>query len=846
MAVKTRKAASVWALLHFVVRFLGLNAVVAIAVGAFLWQALDLEAAGMIVIIAGASVVALALLAEIRGVTQTVFSRRGAAGINGVLQIALATALFVGGNIYSYYHYHRCDCTADRHFTLDPDIKKQLAKLRGDTDIIIYLQHVSFGQRSELRQDEYDQAAERKIIEKVKDLAEQFQELGPRFRVHILDTQQRSYQNRERELKKISENLVTTIKAAPEDTIFFYTRDTKQVQRLSFNDIYQLDKKASQEANGGKGNLVLIDQGVQNFANKIFKIEEKKPRIGFAVIHGVLGQDGTEELGMTGLKKALASRGFVGRDIVLKKWPQREPAALEHEENRYEILESQKNYFERELRDLGEELKAYQKSRDYWQTKSAREINEEYALVEMPVGPRPVPRKQIEAIRRTGRLVFARDVTEEFRAVYNSEWKDDIEGIETEIKTFRKKLDRAIEEQGKLRVENLAEQRRITDVRVKFNRLLADIDLLVIPRATMFNPVRGDRIPGRIYGLDDAQVEAIKDFMKAGKPVLFCLGPMNEPGENARDEADRDSLEKLLSSFNVQMPNQAILFNSEADAMAEGEDREQLPGGAGQVEVPPAEFEWKFAPGSRGVGEIDIKAEPLIRKSMVLTARGLAEKGRSEMKIRAPRPVYVVRTSWKPETVATTFGALPMSWPAGPTQALLAFATKMNKKLDEKTVFLMTNAECWNEDRPFPNPAEKWIPHFERPKADDPNKGTLRERRRGPFPIGVALEAKVPAEWYDKDAAKKEPATIRLAVIGQGGLFIGDKLSPLKEKLFLDVSNWLLGRDGLLARERESWQYPRVDIDDTNKTLWSWGARLGLPLLFLYIGLNVWLVRRMR
>jgi hypothetical protein len=66
-----------------------------------------------------------------------------------------------------------------------------------------------------------------------------------------------------------------------------------------------------------KGNLVLNYQGVQNFADKVFKIEEKKPRIGFAVVHGFLGQDGTEDIGMPGLKDALARLRKFGCRCVL-------------------------------------------------------------------------------------------------------------------------------------------------------------------------------------------------------------------------------------------------------------------------------------------------------------------------------------------------------------------------------------------------------------------------------------------------------------------------------------------------------------------------------------------------
>ena len=165
------------------------------------------------------------------------------------------------------------------------------------------------------------------------------------------------------------------------------------------------------------------------------------------------------------------------------------------------------------------------------------------------------------------------------------------------------------------------------------------------------------------------------------------------------------------------------------------------------------------------------------------------------------------------------------------------------KKIDEKAVIVMSPPDSWNEEKPFPE--GRYIPKFKRVKSDDPTKGTLLERRRGPFPVGVAVEAPVPADWYDKDAPKSPPK-VRLAVIGHGGVFIGEKLAPMREKLFLDTTNWLLGRDNLLARDNETWEYPRITLDEKARQLWITGACFALPLLFLYLGLGVWLVRQIR
>ena len=154
----------------------------------------------------------------------------------------------------------------------------------------------------------------------------------------------------------------------------------------------------------------------------------------------------------------------------------------------------------------------------------------------------------------------------------------------------------------------------------------------------------------------------------------------------------------------------------------------------------------------------------------------------------------------------------------------------------------MTDERSWNEDQPFPT--RERTPRYEPPKGDDPSKDPLEKKRLGPFPIGVAIEATLPADWYEDKEAK--PATVRVAAIGHGGVFIGNTLSPIKEKLFLDVCNWLLGRDDLLAKDNVVWQYPRVSLPVADNALWQWGTRLGMPVLFVYLGLVVLMVRRLR
>src|SRR5206468_729553 len=94
------------------------------------------------------------------------------------------------------------------------------------------------------------------------------------------------------------------------------------------------------------------------------------------------------------------------------------------------------------------------------------------------------------------------------------------------------------------------EDRRLPDVKAKLKRLLGDVDLLILPRVTMMNAASGVGINPTLHALDKAQVEAVKDFMKSGRPVLACLGPVSGPN-GPRSEAS-DDFERLLSGRGIE------------------------------------------------------------------------------------------------------------------------------------------------------------------------------------------------------------------------------------------------------------------------------------------------------
>jgi hypothetical protein len=821
---------------HFWIRLAGLTGLLVLVLSLIVYATGQVPAAWWAVL-GGGVLAALALLLEIKEGISLLVSRRGAFGLNVLVQIFLASVLLAGVNAFSFLHYSRWDWTRDREFTLTadptltPELQQGLKQLRQETRIVVYQRHTPFGQQAG-QQDNYAAAAERKIVEKVKDLAEQFQELGPRFRVEILDSQEEGFQGRLEGLRQEAPTLARAIETAPEDSIFFYAEG--HVQRLAFHDIYQLDRAESEKA---PGNLVLRFQGRGPFARKILNLEERPPRLAVAVIHEVLGMDNDEELtkdyGMSGAKKSLVSRGFQTQDIILKKWSEfgpPEPVVLTYDENRYQELDDERNELAATIKSTEEAIRQLEQDKRFWTQAKLEEINQRYTIVVDATGTgRLMEKKQLEALeRKIGQKLRHLAITEEAR-------QQVLRNLETELALVQLPLQQARQEQKEiekqlhnLKIENLAELRRVTDLRAKLRRLLDDCDVLLVPRMTLRNVARDElNIPYRLHRLDEAQGQAIREFLAAGKPVLFCFGPSNEP-PGRFDPAEGqgpDPLDQALQQLGFELPKQTILFTSETKSFGERRGNLLILSSA-HVEIPPVEFSWRSGSRLQLPGEKSLPANPL-SVSLELAAQSLGKEAAADLRLRHPRPVYY--QPWTKDSAAVP-------------------------KFDP--VFLLTAPEAWNESQPFPT-AER-TPRFEPPKEDDPDRGTVRERRLGQFPIGVAALVKVPADFArnssdsaassaensEKSASKE--ATARVVVIGHGGIFRGPTLSPLREKMLLDVLNWLLGREELLSRDSTTWRYPRVSLSQTENLLWQLGTRLGLPLLFIYLGLVVWMVRRLR
>jgi hypothetical protein len=913
MALKNKRKSRVWSRLHFLVRLLGLTGLLAAGVGALFatadhleWRALldtlmtpgdlDLPRLTAWLIAGGGALVVLALLVELIVVLGFTAGRRSAFGLNVGLQVVLATAVLVGINVWSFQHHDRFDCTRSRQFTLPTEIQDQLRQLKGETTIVVYQQHKSSGLFGD-KPDGYDFAAERKVVEKVKDLVEQLRMFGARFRVEVLDVGEEGFFDKLEDLTEDNKELREAIAAAPENCIFF--QSGKKVQRLNFSDFLQLDKPASKDtlqlivyrkkkpselsdadrdladkldkkvadlvtryqasgpvievipltasdegytaalarlnrdheglsaalagATGDslcfvdkdrarclgaqefldlkaselrayvtkRGNLVLLARGVEPFASRILNVEEKKPRIGILTIHEVLTTDSPEEIGMKGVKKTLESYGFDVRDIILKKWTGMgpEPTVSTSEEDKLERLEQDLAEVEESIKAIEQQQKKLTEMVRDWKSESLEELTKKYA-------------KELDGNR----------ATEAIRRLNLPRLEQTLAFMEMALK--QNKEDRAEiqkEKQG-LNAEGLSEQRRLADLRAKLDRNLADCDLLLIPRLTQVNLTSAPPfvIPNNLYKLDDAQLSAIRDALKAGKPLLACLGPANDRPDRRDPFAgmEPDKFEDLLAELGVRLGKQTVLYNVESKAFAER--RSGLIMSGTNIEVPPVDFIEEKSAAAGGLAKAESSKEPANPIGRSLRIRSRSSGKGLDIRVRHPRPIY--------------------------------YDPIKEKSLAFEPEFMATTALSWNEADPFPT--RERTPRYEPPKPDDPTRGTLDEKRQGPFPIGIAFETTVPATWYTGSNTK--PTSVRVAVIGQGGVFTGNELSPGKQELLLESCNWLLGRDDLLSANAEEWRYPRVGLDKRGQFLWHWGTFIGLPALFAFFGCAVLMFRRLR
>jgi len=823
-----KKPAVFWSRSHFVLRFLGLTGLFVAAFALVLLLIESAESAApwsyfaakvatlrhlaqmgapqtytetvLALLVLGLAFGLLTIIIEVMLILRLTAGRRSAFAFNAFVQVGLAVLLVVGVNAYAARHYLRFDLTRTQQFTLPAELQNELRKLNGPTTIIVYLPHQSFGQRSRSLEPEtarYVYAAERKVIDKLNDMVNQFREFGSgsAFKVVVLDVEDERFQNKLEAATQDNAPLRDAIKKAPENTIFFSAQGN--VQRLSFADLFLLDKEAAPKENDGQGNLVLLDQGIEPLARKVLAVNEKKPIIGLLTIHELLTTEGDPEYPYTsaGLKKALTARGFEVKDVILKKWTgfgPPEPAVYTPDDSKLDDLDERLAIFDNNTRVLSAAVAERAKILQQWRTATLDELSKEY-----------------------GAELGVQRVTTAIRTDIVADLESELASLQKSLANQQQRRGEVSGDRNKLNLDSLAEQRRMSDLQAKLTRTLADCDLLIIPRMTLRNVVSRDaNIPAWLHRLDETQTTVLRDYLKQGKPILACFGSSSDSGDRPPPTgADPDGLEAMFAQLGITLTPQTVLFDTESEGFASS--RSSPFGGRVETDVPAAEFDWKPGAGRpQKLAHTEPRPPHPIRQSMRLVARSLGQdaQGKSllnDLKLRHPQPVY-----YNP--------------PAGTRAAYDA-------------EFMMTTDASWNEDKPFPT--RERTPRYDPPKSD-PKKGTLEEKRRGPFPIAVAISTELPKAWYTEKGVT--PATARLAVIGHGGVFSGAELSPAREMLLLNTVNWLLGRDQELPRKEEVWKYPRIEMTASERSIWQWGTVLGLPMLFAYLGLVVTLVRRVR
>lgn len=772
------------------------------------------------VLIAGLAVFGLALTVEmIRGFFQSLIGRSGQ-GLPRVLELGFALAILGGINWIGFEFHNRHDGTRDQLFTLPSVLAGPLSRLQGDTRVVVLQRHRTLAGLSD-RPDRWDLAAERKIVEKVHDLARLLREAGPgSLKVDILDVEDEDYEKRLGSVTALAPKLRQAIEIAPENSIFFHAMGGKDsegkpvefLQQLGFAEFLRLDKTASQEADHNRGNLVLLPQGIPGensletgppgaapFVRRLLNLQERPPRIAIGVVDEWLSTKGVDAYGLAGLRKALTERGFEVRDLVLKKIRSRpaSPVVYTFDESRLDRIEARQQRLQVALKNRQTAEKQVKEIRQLWKEKSLPELEKAYAQV--------LRGRKLTEINRTAQI-------EEFDYA--------LEALVDAAKRDQKLTEEVAKERLTIDEDAVAEQRRMSDLQGKLSYLLADVDLLILPRPTLNDVITDDRnLPGWLHSLDGEQVAAVKNFLKRGRPLLVASGPTNDQPEGGPPPpgfATPDGIDNLLTEVGFRLGKQTVLFDVEAEAFGE-QMGGVLTGGTG-VQVPPLLSNWISGIGRppgmtpKYIGDKSLPPHP-IRASQELAARSLGKDKNPQIRMRHPRPIY--------------FEAAENAKP-------IAFDPDI----------LMTSADSWNEDRPFPT-ADR-VPSFEASKdgKDDPSKGSLESRRRGPFPVGAAVEATLPLSWFSP--GETYPVTVRMGVLGESWFLVGPDLGPGRERLALDTINWLIGRDDSLARPSEPWTFPRIEMGESRRDLWRWGMELGLPVFFAFAGVVVLLTRRLR
>ncbi len=851
MKTDSRHRTSAGSVFRLLARALGLTGLMAFGVGAVLasttwpelsgdpsqaWNTVSEGLAGrfggaakaaafLITISAGA--VAAWLLVELVGGLLLATGRKSAAGTNNAVQMALALVLVGLVNAVSFQNYCRYDTTRDQRFTLAPELQERLRKLdpRSPTTIVVLQMDKTSAAEPE-RSDALSSAAQAKIVEKVRDLVEEIREFGPQFDVHVLHTKDEGFERRLAELTHGADDRTQ----AKKDRLKAAIQAAPENSVFFYHDgrvqrlafnQFYLLDKTESRA---AENLVLVPQGKEAFVRKVLGVEARRPRVAVGVIHPYLTTSvNIEQYSAPGLRKALELNGYEVVDLILKKgWESGELGP-----SASTVRESQLEEVESQLQAAKDDVAEAESQLQ--QLRLLRDKTLKGTLPELDRIFRRLVRRPIDQEEDRKRLLEI--VVDPGIALQETEL--------TEARKLQAELEPKYLEFA--RDDALMGARRDPNVKARLAATLADCDLLILNRLTVssLTESRLGAVPAALHNLSKEQAGVVKDYLAAGKPVICCLGvgDLGPPPRRPEGPPGPDDVEKLIRRLGVDLGPQVIVTDVEYQGMAQ-QRTSPIPK---SVDAPPLQVRPAEAP----------HAPNPVAHAFDLSNRSLAGQ------------LKVVRSGFRPVYFDPTFPA------------------------STGAEILETTPEAWNKNWPatqaFGSP--DYLPRFKATPLSDERKGTRNEERRGSFPVGIAVEVPIPAEWIDDKAVAayaagvvgsfapvpvgpppglafgttnpdrvhaamtKDVATTRLVVFGHGGLFNGKELDPGRETLLLQSVHWSLKREDQMphdAAAADRWRYPRVPLSPVEYAGWRWGTFLGLPLLAAYLGLIVLMLRRLR
>ena len=162
-------------------------------------------------------------------------------------------------------------------------------------------------------------------------------------------------------------------------------------------------------------------------------------------------------------------------------------------------------------------------------------------------------------------------------------------------------------------------------------------------------------------------------------------------------------------------------------------------------------------------------------------------------------------------------------------EIVLPFVSPLEITADENpgldaTVLVSSSEESWVETPPYDlNPLKRWPETI---------------RFGGPYPL-LAVVSGI--------GAGEDGAAGRILVVG-GSMLLGDQfMSATSQALMLNLVDWLLLDEAMLQiRTRGLAPAPIEELSDATRATLKWGNVVGVPLLFVLIGIVLWRLREAR